>query len=44
MIVDLFKSEMTLAELSSEYGIAKLTINSLIKDVKEIKFNSYYSH
>ena len=37
MIVDLFKSGMSLAELSSEYGIAKSTINGLIKDVKEIK-------
>ena len=37
MIVDLFKSGMTLAELSSEYGIAKSTINGWIKDVKEIK-------
>ena len=37
MIVDLFKSGMSLAELSSEYGIAKLTINGWIKDVKEIK-------
>lgn len=37
MIVDLFKSGMTLAELSSEYGIARSTINGWIKDVKEIK-------
>ena len=37
MIVDLFKSGMTLVELSSEYGIAKSTINGWIKDVKEIK-------
>ena len=37
MIVDLFKSGMRLAELSSEYGIAKSTINGLIKNVKEIK-------
>ena len=28
---------MSLAELSSEYGIAKSTINGWIKDVKEIK-------
>ena len=27
MIVDLFKSEMSLTELSSEYGIAKSTRN-----------------
>ena len=27
MIVELFKSGMSLAELSSEYGIAKSTIN-----------------
>ena len=37
MIVDSFKSGMTLADLSSEYGIAKSTINGWIKDVKEIK-------
>lgn len=37
MIVDLFKSGMSLAELSSEYGIAKSTINGWIKDVKEIR-------
>ena len=39
MIVELFKSGMSLAELSSEYGIAKSTINGLIKDVKEIKID-----
>lgn len=37
MIVDLFKSGMSLAEISSEYGIAKSTIGGWIKDVKEIK-------
>ena len=37
MIVELFKSGMSLAELSSEYGIAKSTINGCVKDVKEIK-------
>ena len=38
MIVELFKSGMSLAEhQSSEYGIAKSTINGWIKDVKEIK-------
>ena len=37
MIVDLFKSGVSLAELSSEYGLAKSTINRWIKDVKEIK-------
>ena len=37
MIVELFKSGMSLAELSSEYGIAKSTINGWAKDVKEIK-------
>ena len=37
MIVELFKSGMSLAELSSEYGIAKSTINGWIIDVKEIK-------
>lgn len=39
MIVYLFKSGMSLAELSSEYGISKSTINGWIKDVKEIKIN-----
>ena len=39
MIVELFKSGMSLAELSSEYGIAKSTINRWIKDVKEIKID-----
>ena len=29
MIVELFKSGMSLAELSSEYGIAKSTISGL---------------
>lgn len=37
MILELFKSGMSLAELSSEYGIAKSTINGWVKDVKEIK-------
>ena len=37
MIVDLFKSGMSLSEISSEYGIAKSTINGWIKDIKEIK-------
>lgn len=37
MIVDLYKSGMSLAGLSSEYGIAKSTINGWIKDLKEIK-------
>ena len=37
MILDLFKSGMSLSEISSEYGIAKSTINGWIKDVKEIK-------
>ena len=36
-IVYLFKSGISLAELSSEYGIARSTINGWIKDVKEIK-------
>ena len=39
MIVELFKSGMSLAELSSEYSIAKSTINGWIKDVKEIKID-----
>ena len=37
MIVELFKVGMRLAQLSSEYGIVKSTINGWIKDVKEIK-------
>ena len=37
MIVELFKSGRSLADLSSEYGIAKSTINGWVKDVKEIK-------
>lgn len=37
MIVDLYKSGMSLAELSSKYGITKLTINGRIRDVKEFK-------
>ena len=39
MIVDLFKSGISLAELSSEYGIAKSTINGWIKDVKKVKID-----
>ena len=39
MIVDLFKSGISLAELSSEYGIARSTINGWIKDVKEFKLD-----
>lgn len=35
--LDLFKSGMSLSELSSEYGITKSTIIGWIKDVKEIK-------
>lgn len=34
MIVDLFKWGMSLSEISSEYSIAKSTINGWIKDVK----------
>lgn len=39
MIVDLFKSGMSLTELNSEYGIAKSTINGWVKDVKEVKID-----
>ncbi len=39
MIVDLYKSGMGLAELSSEYGIARSTIAGWVKDTKEIKIN-----
>ena len=38
MIVELFKSGMSLAELSSEYGIAKSTINGWVKNLL-IKLN-----
>ena len=37
MIVDLFKSGVSLTELSSEYDIAKSTIGGWVKDIKEIK-------
>lgn len=37
MIVDLYKSGMTLAELSSEYGIAKSTINGWIKEPRNTR-------
>lgn len=36
MIVDLFKSGMSVSEISSEYGIAKSTINGWIKEENEI--------
>lgn len=39
MIVDLYKSGMGLAELSSEYDITKSTIAGWVKDTKEIKIN-----
>lgn len=39
MIVDLYKSGMTIAELSSEYGIAKSTISDWVKGLSEIKVN-----
>ncbi|OOV56702.1 hypothetical protein [Clostridium botulinum] len=39
MIVDLYKTGMSLTELNSEYGIAKSTINGWIKDVKEVKID-----
>lgn len=39
MIVELYKSGMSLSEISSEYGIARSTINGWIKDVKEIKIS-----
>lgn len=39
MMVDLYKSRMSLSEINSEYSIAKLTINGCIKDVKEIKLD-----
>ena len=39
MIVDLYKLGVSLSEISSEYGIARSTINGWIKDVKEIKIS-----
>lgn len=39
MVVDLYKSGISLAKLSSEYGIAESTINGWIKDVKEINID-----
>ena len=39
MIVDLYKSGMSLAELSDEYGIAKSTMNGWIDKKKEIKID-----
>ena len=38
-MLTLFKSGMNLAELSSQYGIAKSTINGWIKYLKEIKID-----
>ena len=38
-IVDLYKSGMTIPEISSEYGIARSTIAGWVKDVKEIKLD-----
>ena len=37
MIVDLYKSGMTLVELSKEYNIARSTLNGWIDKKKEIK-------
>ena len=39
MISDLYKSGMTISEISSEYGIAKSTINCWVKYNKEIKIS-----
>ena len=39
MISDLYKSGMTISEISSEYGIAKSTINGWVKANKEIKIS-----
>ena len=39
MIVDLYKSGMGLAELSSEYGIARSTIAGWVKDTKKINID-----
>lgn len=37
MIADLYKSGMSLAELSMEYDIAKSTIAGWVKELKEVK-------
>lgn len=37
MISDLYNSGMSVTEISSEYSIAKLTINGQIKNNKKIK-------
>lgn len=39
MIVELYKSGISLSEISSEYDIAISSINGWIKDVKEIKIS-----
>lgn len=39
MISDLYKSDMTISEISSEYGIAKSNINGWVKSNKEIKIS-----
>lgn len=39
MISDLYKSDMTISEISSEYGISKSTINGWVKSNKEIKIS-----
>ena len=39
MISDLYKSGMTISEISSYYGIAKSTINGLVKTNKEVKIS-----
>ena len=39
MISDLYKSGMTISDISSEYGIAKSTINGWVKANKEIKIS-----
>ena len=39
MISDLYKSGMIISEISSEYGIAKSTINGWVKANKEIKIS-----
>ena len=39
MIVDLYKSGMTLVELSKEYNIARSTLNGWIDKKKEVKIS-----
>lgn len=37
MILDLYKSGMTISDISSEYGVAKSTITGWVKDNSKVK-------